>query len=213
MSSNTYVRIFFISSTEALAKVDPKNIKNKNMLKTLIFSLTLLFLLILTSETALANTKLARPSATIVVEEITPDHREKTLTAFLHKYNSPFADKAGIFIREADKNNLDWKLLVAISGVESTFGQAYPRGSYNAWGWGIYGTNRHGFASWEDAIATISRELRERYMDKWGAQNVYQIGRYYAASPTWASRVSYFMGKIEAYESASTTSATLPISI
>ena len=183
------------------------------MPKIIVFSLTLLFLLILSSEAALADTALARPSATLDVEAKAPDIRVKTLEAFLAKYNSPFADKAGVFVSEADRYNLDWKFLVAISGVESTFGQAYPHGSYNAWGWGIYGTNRHGFTSWEDAIQTISRELRERYMDKWGAKDVYQIGSYYAASPTWASRVTYFMGKIESFESGSITSSTLPISI
>ncbi|MEN9407552.1 MAG: hypothetical protein RLZZ455_768 [Candidatus Parcubacteria bacterium] len=184
------------------------------MLKTLVFSLIIALILILSSETpALAQTKLARPSAALTVElEDAHDERVEILSAFLKKYNSPFADQAHIFVREADKNNLDWRFVAAISGVESTFGNAYPEGSYNAWGWGIYGTNRHGFASWEDAITTISGELRSRYMDKWGAKDVYEIGNYYAASPTWASRVTYFMEKITAYESTY-SSSQLPISL
>lgn len=188
--------------------------KNTKILKTFVFSLIITFILILSSETpALAQTKLARPSASFAVEYKTQkDSRAEILEAFLNQYNSPFADQAYIFVREADKYDLDWRFLVAISGVESTFGKAYPEGSYNAWGWGIYGTNRHGFASWEDAVTTISRELRERYMDKWGATDVYQIGHYYAASPTWASRVTFFMDRISAFESTY-TSAQLPISL
>lgn len=187
--------------------------KKESMLKIFIFSLTLTFLLILSSETpVLADTMLARPSATLSVETLVPDDRVKVLTAFLAQYNSPFVDKADVFIREADRNKIDWKLLVAISGVESTFGQAYPRGTFNAWGWGIYGTNTHGFTSWDDAITTISKELKSRYIDGWGAQNVYQIGHYYAASPTWASRVTYFMDKIGSF-TPSTTATELPISL
>lgn len=188
--------------------------KNTKILKTFVFSLIIAFVLILSSETPVfAQTKLARPSAALDVDMEAPDPRVKTLETFLAQYNSPFADNADIFVREADKYDLDWKFLVAISGVESTFGQAYPEGSFNAWGWGIYGTNRHGFLSWEDAVTTISRELRERYMDKWGAKDVYEIGNYYAASPTWASRVTFFMSKIDSFQNTSTTASTLPISL
>ncbi|MBI2442963.1 MAG: glucosaminidase domain-containing protein [Candidatus Levybacteria bacterium] len=184
------------------------------MLKTIVFGLTLLFILIPASETpALAQTKLARPSASFSVEyTYERNTRAEALEAYLRKHNSPLAEKADIFVREADKNDLDWKFVAAISGVESTFGRAYPEGTYNAWGWGIYGTNMYGFPSWDEAIATISRELRERYMNQWGATDVYQIGRYYAASPTWASRVTYFMEQIEKFESIH-TSSQLPISL
>lgn len=182
------------------------------MLKTLVFSLIIALGLLLSSEnTALAQTKLARQSASFAVEyEAQRDNRAEILAAFLQQYNSPLADQAHIFVREADKHDLDWRFVAAISGVESTFGKRYPEGSYNAWGWGIYGTNRHAFASWEDAISTISLELRERYMNKWGASNVHEIGSYYAASPTWASKVTFFMDRMTAFE-ATYTSDQLPI--
>jgi hypothetical protein len=175
------------------------------MLKTSVFSLSLLFFLLFIFEShAFAQIKLALPSAALVVTIQNPDIRVRKLQAYLEKYNSPLAPYASVFVSEADRYNLDWKLLVAISGVESTFGKRYPQGSYNAWGWGIYGTNRFSFPSWEIAIQTISRELRMRYMDKWQAETVWQIGRYYASSPTWASRVVYFMKQIEAFEDKTT---------
>lgn len=136
--------------------------------------------------------------ANMAIEE-KQDNRVTILKEFLDQYNSPFADKAAVFVREADKNNIDWKLLVAISGVESTFGQQIPYNANNAWGWGIYGDNMIRFSTWDEAITTISKELRERYINKWGAQDVYQIGKYYAASPTWAQRVDYFMQKIDSF--------------
>ncbi len=148
--------------------------------------------------------------ATASAEQI-EDRRVKIIKSYLESYNSPLADYAPIFVQEADKNTIDWRLLVSISGVESTFGQQIPSNSYNAWGWGIYGDNMIRFASWNEAITTISKELRERYINQWKAQDVYQIGRLYAASPTWATRVDGFMQKIDAF--ALKNPSSLPISL
>lgn len=125
--------------------------------------------------------------------------RAKVLKKFLEKYNSPLAPYAQTFIDEADKNNLDWKFVAAISGLESTFGQQIPYDSYNGWGWGIYGTNTKSFSSWDEGIQTVSQGLRDNYMNKWGATNTYEIGSIYASSPTWAIRVEYWMSAIEAF--------------
>jgi hypothetical protein len=125
------------------------------------------------------------------------DPRVKVLRDFLKSQNSPLTPNAAYFVKEADLYNLDWKMVAAISGVESTFGQEIPYNSYNAWGWGVYGTNVIRFSSWDEGIATISEGLRNRYINQWGAQNVYQIGSLYAASPTWASHVVYYMNKIQ----------------
>lgn len=124
------------------------------------------------------------------------DNRVKILKEFLESYNSPLAPFAGTFVETADTYNLDWRLVAAISGLESTFGQQIPQGSYNGWGWGIYGNNVIYFSSWEDGIRTISKGIRERYMNQRGATNVYEIGSTYAASSTWAVRVESFMNGI-----------------
>ena len=124
------------------------------------------------------------------------DIRVKILKEFLESYNSPLAPFAEDFVNTADTYNLDWRLVAAISGVESTFGHQIPQGSYNGWGWGVYGNNVIYFPSWKDGIQTISKGLRERYMDGRGATNVYEIGRTYAASPAWASHVENYMNRI-----------------
>lgn len=147
-----------------------------------------------------ATTNVAGSSATLAFgTKLKNDTRAKILESYLKKYDSELVPYAQVFINEADKNAIDWKLLVAISGVESTFAKQIPYKSYNAWGWGIYGDQSLGFQSWNEAISTISKELRERYINKWGAQDVYQIGKFYAASPTWATRVDYFMGQIDEF--------------
>ena len=127
------------------------------------------------------------------------DNRAQILRFFLEQYNSPLADHAQTFIDQADANHIDWKLVAAISGVESTYGEAIPPYSYNAWGYNVYGTNVRRFSSWDDGITVVSHDLRTIYMDQRGATNVYQIGATYAASPTWASRVQRNMDDIDQY--------------
>jgi len=127
------------------------------------------------------------------------DNRAQLLKKFLEKRNSPLAKNAATFVNEADKYNIDWKLVAAISGVESTFGQAVPYNCNNAWGYNIYGDTTRCFETYDAAIAVISHDLRTLYMNQWGAQDVYQIGAHYAASKTWASRVDGFMADIQAF--------------
>jgi hypothetical protein len=124
------------------------------------------------------------------------DTRVKILTSYLKQYNSPLVPYAADFVETADKYNLDWRLVTAISGVESTFGKEIPNNSYNAWGWGVYGDNVIRFKSWDDGIETVSQGLRERYMNQWGGQDIYQIGAMYAASPAWAGHVELYLNKI-----------------
>ena len=122
------------------------------------------------------------------------DIRVEKLTAFFNKYNSLLTPYAPEFIKAADTYNVDWKLVPAITGVESTFGKRIPYKSYNAYGWnnGVYK-----FGSWEQSIWHVTRVLREKYMNR-GATSVVAIGRIYAPpSSTWAGKVNFFMSKIE----------------
>jgi len=172
------------------------------MKRTIITVLILIGLLLLTKPNfASAEERSSHPSAKIATAVVAQnnDMRAKILKDFLKEQDSPLADYADVFVENADKYNLDWRFVAAISGTESSFGLAYPEGTYNGWGWGIYGNNTHYFNSWEDAIETISKGLREQYMDKWGAQDIYGIGRLYAASPTWAAHTVYFMNKIDEF--------------
>ena len=102
-----------------------------------------------------SDSKTPQPSATIRIPENNKsgnDSRVKILAEYLKSQDSPLAANASDFVDYADKYNLDWKLVAAISGVESTFGKAIPKSSYNGWGWGVYGNNVIRFASWKDGI-------------------------------------------------------------
>lgn len=154
-----------------------------------------------TAEAKVAATSAAL-TAPLELQQRVPDNRVQMLREYLENRNSPLAPYAQTFVTEADKNNLDWKFVAAISGLESSFGIHIPTNSYNGWGFGVYGDNVRRFDSWNEGIAVVSQSLREDYMDKWGAKNVYEIGHIYAASPTWAVRVEYFMNDIEQFEKA-----------
>jgi len=178
------------------------------------YSLILFFVLFLSLVSKSYAQELAAGSSAALLKpaaQETTDSRVRILREFLEKYNSPLSLFAGTFVETADEYNLDWKLVAAISGVESTFGREIPYESFNGWGWGIYGDNMIRFSSWNQGIETVSEGLRTNYINKWGARDVYEIGRFYASSLTWAQRVEYFMNKIDEYQNLNL--ASLPISL
>lgn len=126
------------------------------------------------------------------------DQEAEILAGYLAYRGSPLKYHAQDFVDAAREYNLDWKMLPAIAGVESTFGKFIP-GGYNAWGWGVYGTNAIYFKSWREAIFTISKGLRENYFDR-GLNNPDSINRVYAESKSWGSNVSYFITDLERFE-------------
>lgn len=135
----------------------------------------------------------ARLTTDSSIEHQKSDIRVVALENIFKKYNSPLVTQAQTYVKYADKYNVDWKLLPAISGLESSFGVYLLPETHNAYGWGggyIY------FKDWEDGIDTINKSLREDYMDKWKAKNVWEIGPIYAESPTWSVRVDNFMNEI-----------------
>lgn len=146
----------------------------------------------------------AQNEQVISIEARPIDKRAQVLKNYLAKYDSPLENSAQDFIDAADQYGLDWKLVVSISGVESTFGKNIPGGhdpsnsSYNGWGWGVYGDNSLGFKSWREAIFTISKGLKEDYVDK-GYTEPLSMNRKYAASKTWGRNVTFFMNDLDKY--------------
>jgi len=122
------------------------------------------------------------------------DLRIKILSDFLSEYNSPLVSYADDFMYYADEYDLDYRLVPAITGVESTFGKRIPYNSYNAYGWA---GGKYYFLNWEESIMLVSKTLREKYYDK-GAENIDAIAaRYAPPSNSWSWKVKYFMNKID----------------
>lgn len=173
----------------------------------------IIFLLIFAGFTSSASAvdKEAGASATLKLkvveaEELEPDLRGVKLRQYLESHNSPLAEFADVFVYEADKYNLPWNLIVAITGVESTFGKHIPYNSYNAYGWA---NGAYYFSSWEESIAVVSQTLREKYYNQ-GANTVEKIAPIYAPlSSTWASKVRFLMNQIDKYLPQESTSFVL----
>ena len=162
---------------------------------TYIFAAILLFTI--SGRTVSAQDLIAGQSGTIktVNQSSNIDYRIGNLRNFLAKYNSPLVPYAEEFVAYADKYGIDYRLVPAITGVESTFGKAIPYNSYNAYGWA---GGDYRFNSWPESISTVSATLKNQYIDK-GAPSIAQIARRYAPpSTTWGGNVNYFMNKIDA---------------
>lgn len=164
------------------------------------YILVLLFLLFALVGDVYAATE-AGGSANFNHPVIINDPRVIRLKGYLQTKNPQLAGSAAHFVAEADRLDIDWRLVAAISGLESSFCLHIPARSYNCWGWGIpkADTVNIGFSGFNDGITRVSEGLRYKYIDR-GLESIEEIGRVYAASPTWSSRVRFFMADITKWE-------------
>jgi hypothetical protein len=133
------------------------------------------------------------------------DPRVLAMSEFLADYNSPMQPYAEVFITEADRYGLDWRLVASISGVESAFGNIYPSGTYNGWGWRGINKNPDGwsiFSSWEDSITHITERISLGYgvdITPFSMEATYcpPCGRNPAHA--WANGVTRFMNELQYY--------------
>lgn len=167
-------------------------------MKKLIFGLILLTTLIgYSAEPASAAPNVVSGSAELKsVSQNSFDFRVFELESYLSLWNSPLESYARTFVGKADNYSLDWRLVPAITGVESAFGKRIPLDSFNAYGWA---NGAYSFESWDESIEVVAKTLREKYYDR-GAEDINQIARRYAPpSTTWAGNVKIFMTKISRF--------------
>lgn len=122
--------------------------------------------------------------------------KRRVITKLLKERNSPLVGSVDAFISACSEYSLDCYLLPSITGLESSFGEFTHPTSYNPFGWG---GGYIMFDGWNHAIDTVGKGLRNNYIDR-GANDLYSIGKIYAASPTWAVRVERFMNDFKAME-------------
>jgi murein DD-endopeptidase MepM/ murein hydrolase activator NlpD len=129
------------------------------------------------------------------------------IDAYLKKKGSPMAGLGNIFVAAGKKYRVDPRLVVAISGIESSFGK-HILGAHNAWGWGP----GKPFGSWQEGITTVTRGLRKGYLDR-GLKTPDQIVKRYAPGSVgndesgWANTVNQFLGEMGVMPSSSTASS------
>lgn len=136
-------------------------------------------------------------------EVIGEDSRPEILRSYLKRHNSPLFSHADYLVETADRYELDYRLITAIAQKESGLCKVIPENTYNCWGWGIHSQGTLGFSSWEEGIETVSKGLKEKYIDM-GYITVEDIMKKYAhpSSTTWADGVLMYMEQIEASPSS-----------
>lgn len=123
------------------------------------------------------------------------DSRVEKVCTFLADVNSPLTQYCGFIVSEADTYNIDYRLLGAIAMQETTACEKEIPGTYNCWGYGIYGKNVTGFNSYEDAIDTITRYFAKK--KSIGVTTLEQIGAIYNPQNknNWQANVASFMAE------------------
>lgn len=126
------------------------------------------------------------------------DGRIQALEEFFESYNSPLKSYASVIVSEADKHNIDYRLIPAIAMQESTLCKKIIKDSYNCWGFGIYGGKVTKFANYEEAIETVTRTLSKKYVQK-GLEEPHEIVQKYTPSDEgkWANVVNMMMEEIK----------------
>lgn len=129
------------------------------------------------------------------------DARALIIENFFRNHKAPLADFGDLFVRAADEQGLDWRLLPAIAMQESNGGKRVIEDSYNPFGYGIYGDRVTRFESWEAAIERVGRGLKENYIGQ-GLKTPDEIMAKYTPPSlekggTWAKGVNQFMSELQ----------------
>ncbi|MBI4036973.1 hypothetical protein HY385_00955 [Candidatus Daviesbacteria bacterium] len=128
------------------------------------------------------------------------DARPILIKNFFAYNKAPLADLADEFVATADRYNLDFRLLPSIAMQESNGGKIIPKGSYNPFGYGVYGGKAMKFTSFAEAIDRVGKGLKENYLNQ-GLKTPYQIMTKYTPPSIqkggpWALGVSAFMEQL-----------------
>ena len=123
---------------------------------------------------------------------VVEDSRVQEIRAYLSNRNAPLAEYAEEFVKAADEYGIDYRLVAAISVIESGGGKSCFK-PYNAWGWG-----NATFDNFTDGIWTVSKGMSKYYQN--GLDTPDLIAPRYCPpnAVKWANNVNYVMNLISA---------------
>ncbi|MBW6442122.1 glucosaminidase domain-containing protein [Patescibacteria group bacterium] len=171
--------------------------------RTIIQLNTLPFLAVFAVSSALTRIPAKQPAELTVAfigREFENGREEKiiALRTFLEDQKSPLLENAETFVDVAEKYGMDYRLLPAIACMESSCGKRLIPGSYNPFGWGIYGNNAIHFKSYDEAIEVVGKGISEKYFSR-GLDTPEKMAPVYTPpnSVKWKNGVNFFISKIE----------------
>lgn len=119
------------------------------------------------------------------------DPRKIQLEEYLQKYKSPVSHLASVFVDVADNEGLDWRLLPALSIVESSAGKRMS--NHNLFGWN---SGKKQFSSNEESINVVGHALANAAWYK-HKTFVSAMQTYNPANKKYAAKVREAMLKID----------------
>ncbi len=144
------------------------------------------------------NAESPAPAITTPEDQIRIE-RARAIDEFLESYDSPLAGYGMKFVTEAEKNDLDWRLLVAIAGRESTFARHACKKVTNSFLG--YGSCKINFKSVDEAIERVSASLggnhvgTAHYYD--GKDTLQILRKYNSVIPNYPKEVVRIMKMID----------------
>jgi hypothetical protein len=135
----------------------------------------------------------------VIVKEYVVNHTPKyipdakkveNIRKYLAGRNAPLAAYAEEFVKAADHYDIDYRIVAAISVIESGGGKNNFR-PHNAWGWG-----KMSFENWTEGIWTVSGGI-SRYYSR-GLTTPQLMAPYYCPpnAAKWSQNVTFVMNQI-----------------
>ena len=105
-----------------------------------------------------ANNNLTSENSVIITqEEVARKEKADAIDAYFAKIDAPLKGYGMKFVTEAEKNDIDWRLLPAIAMRESTGGEfACKKATFSVFGWGSCKIN---FKSIDESIEIVAKNL------------------------------------------------------
>jgi len=106
---------------------------------------------------AINNSLTKENSVIITQEEVVRKEKADAIDTYFHKHDAPLEGHGMKFVLEAEKNDIDWRLLPAIAMRESTGGKhACKKVPNSVFGWG---SCKISFDSIDESIEIVARNL------------------------------------------------------
>ena len=154
-----------------------------------------------TTQGITGNVVMVQTQAITTPEDAIRKERAEKIDDFFAARNAPLEGYGMKFVEEAEKNDLDWRLLAAISVIESNAGkQACKKATNSVLG---YGSCKMSFKSIDESIEVVSGKIggnggSRYYHDEMTLAQI--LKRYNSVIPTYYQKVTAVMKMIDGTE-------------
>lgn len=136
----------------------------------------------------------------LYISSIKNDNRQEILRNYFTFYKSPLLENTKDFLEIADTYQLDYRLLVAIAGVESTFERNGNVSDYNPFGY-MCGNSPCQFLSFRESIVKVAKTIgtQRTYANFRQSGSILELAKIYnyVSPEDWTRKIQYFMDELK----------------